>query len=136
MFCFLLLCVGLNLPHTSKNAPTPHKIEEDVFSSLLGLKPTGTVSTFSLKMQKVSSLSCHGLRANRRLASYPRRFERNFSFGLPYDEVHRLHSGYRHPVIRQWQGQAECQITPSQLMYPVFVADNIEGSQEVPVSIP
>lgn len=31
-----------------------------------------------------------------------------------------VHSGYHHPVLRQWQ-QADVVLTPQHLMYPLFI---------------
>ena len=35
-------------------------------------------------------------------------------------ETHRLHSGYHHSVLRDYQA-ANTNITPSHLMYPIFL---------------
>jgi porphobilinogen synthase len=46
-------------------------------------------------------------------------------------ETHRLHSGYHHPVLRDWQS-ANTNITPSHLMYPVFLSDDPDGFEDIP----
>lgn len=42
-----------------------------------------------------------------------------------------LHSGYSHHLLRTWQS-ANTQITPANLMYPVFVIEDDDEIQEIP----
>ncbi|GAU97638.1 hypothetical protein RvY_08902 [Ramazzottius varieornatus] len=41
-----------------------------------------------------------------------------------------LHSGYSHPVLRQWQATNNA-ISASHLMYPVFITDDPDGNEEI-----
>ncbi|KAJ1519877.1 hypothetical protein ONE63_004118 [Megalurothrips usitatus] len=43
---------------------------------------------------------------------------------------HILHSGYFHPVLRNWQ-TINCEITPYNLMYPVFIVDDPNAVQPI-----
>jgi len=42
-----------------------------------------------------------------------------------------LHSGYQHSVTRSWQVGATLSITPSQLIYPLFVSDKTDCVEEI-----
>lgn len=44
---------------------------------------------------------------------------------------HCLHSGYSHPTLRVWQSLST-QITPANLMYPIFVVDDANALQSIP----
>jgi porphobilinogen synthase len=48
-------------------------------------------------------------------------------FTVPFH--HRLHPGYGHPLLREWQ--AEATLTASQLIYPLFLVDDPDARQEI-----
>ncbi len=48
-------------------------------------------------------------------------------FNVPYS--HRLHPGYGHPLLREWQ--AESTFTASQLIYPLFLVEDPDARQEI-----
>jgi porphobilinogen synthase len=41
-----------------------------------------------------------------------------------------IHSGYFHPTLRKWQ-QADTGITPSNLMYPIFISHDNNAEEEI-----
>lgn len=43
--------------------------------------------------------------------------------------AHLLHSGYHHPLLREWQ--SDIQLTPSDLVYPIFVTDQTNKKSEI-----
>lgn len=47
-----------------------------------------------------------------------------------------LHSGYSHPVLREWQQSRTAPIQAHQLIYPVFVTDASPDAQEPIHSMP
>ncbi|KAG8222762.1 hypothetical protein J437_LFUL007835 [Ladona fulva] len=46
------------------------------------------------------------------------------------EEKHKLHSGYSHPVLRNWQN-ANVGIAPHNLMYPIFIVDDDDAVTEI-----
>ncbi|XP_075226560.1 porphobilinogen synthase [Lycorma delicatula] len=46
------------------------------------------------------------------------------------DAARVIHSGYFHPLLRKWNS-GNTEITPSHLMYPVFVVDNDDALEEI-----
>lgn len=49
---------------------------------------------------------------------------------MPSFETHRLHSGYHHSVLRDYQS-ANTNITASHLMYPIFLSDEPDTKEEI-----
>ncbi|XP_066293838.1 delta-aminolevulinic acid dehydratase-like [Branchiostoma lanceolatum] len=43
---------------------------------------------------------------------------------------HMLHSGYHHPVLREWQ-QNDCKFNASNLMYPIFITDDADTVEPI-----
>jgi porphobilinogen synthase len=52
------------------------------------------------------------------------------SVSITGDITSQLHSGYNHPLARQWQ--AERQLTKSMLIYPLFITDNADECTLIP----